>query len=362
MGMLSDPGPRRAPSSRVVVALLSVIAVILVVSALRATYFVTMPLAFAFFTTILVWPVHQWLHRRLPARFGWVATALVLLGIMWVMGAFLATAAIIVYTITGDRAHQLLDEWSGRWEALVAWLREQGFPVPGEAGGVPLAGDIAEWAGGAALSLTGVATVVVLVVFFTLLMLVEAHHWAQKSRATIPGADVGKIMGGISTQVRTFILVQAFVAFVTAAVTGFWLWAVGMPFVLLWALLTFLVDFVPNVGPTVAGVFISLMALVFLGWQRALVTGVGILAIQQFFGNYVDPMLKGHRMSISPLVVLLSVVFWAWVWGPAGAVLAVPLTATLIIACAHIPSLEPIAVMLSRTVEEVRSGAPAEGD
>jgi predicted PurR-regulated permease PerM len=128
MGMLSDPGPRRAPSSRVVVALLSVIAVILVVSALRATYFVTMPLAFAFFTTILVWPVHQWLHRRLPARFGWVATALVLLGIMWVMGAFLATAAIIVYTITATGPINSWTNGVGAGKPSLHGFGSRGFP------------------------------------------------------------------------------------------------------------------------------------------------------------------------------------------------------------------------------------------
>ena len=338
--------------ARVVIVLLSVIVAILAGATLRATYFVTMPLVFAFFTTILVWPVHQGLRQRLPPRFGWVGTALTMMGIILVLGGFLGGSTLVVYSVTGGRGEELLEEWGGLWGNLLEWLRVRDLPVPGEIGEGRFIGTIADWAGGAALTLSGLTTILVLVVFFTLLMLVEANHWKEKSRTALPSAEFGDIMGAINLQVRTFLLVQAFVAFITAVVTALWLWAMGMPFVMLWALLTFLFDFVPNVGPTAAGILISLMALVLLGWERALITALGILAIQQFFGNYVDPMLKGRRMSISPLVVLLSVVFWAWIWGPAGALLAVPITATLIITCAHVPALRPIALMLSHTADE----------
>ena len=171
-----------------------------------------------------------------------------------------------------------------------------------------------------------------------------------RSGFPVAGADIDAV-GAITVQVRTFLLVQGFVSLITALVTGGWLWLMGVPFVLLWMVLTFLLDFVPNVGPTLAGAIVALVALLTLGWERSLITALGLLGIQQFFGNFIDPTLKGHRMAISPLVVLLSVVFWAWVWGPAGAIIAVPMTATLMIACAHVPALQPIALLMSRTAD-----------
>jgi AI-2 transport protein TqsA len=337
---------------RVVVGLLGVIVALLSAAALRATYFVTMPLAFAFFVAVLVWPLHEGLGRRLPARLEWLATVATMLVVVLVLGGFLALAVFVVYGVALERGRELFAGVEGRWEALGDALERRGLPSLDEGATEQLVAGLAGWAGATAMSVTGLLTVLILIVFFTLLMLVEARHWKEKSRSALPRARMVKIMTAISAQVRTFILVQTFIAAVTATATGLWLWAMGVPLVLLWTLLTFLADFVPNAGPTFAGIAVSLVALATLGWERALLTAAGILLIQQFFGNFVDPALKGRRMSISPVVVLLSVVFWAWVWGPIGAVLAVPMTATIIVACGHVPGLRPVALLLHHTADE----------
>lgn len=348
--------------ARTLVALVSILAVIAAAAALRATYLVTMPLAFAFFVSVLIWPVHAGLRRRLPERLGWLGIVAAMLVIVAALGAFAGGAWAMLWTVAGDAGRGAVEQAQERWQAMTAWLAERGVPVPDE-GGELFAG-LVDWARSAVVSLTGIAAALVLIVFFSLLMLVEAHHWRDKSRLALPRAGAHGVVdavGAITVQVRTFLLVQGLVSFVTALVTGGWLWLMGVPFVPLWMLLTFLVDFVPNVGPTLAGIVISLAALLTLGWERSLVTALGLLVIQQFFGNFVDPVLKGRRMAISPLVVLLSVVFWAWVWGPAGAVIAVPMTATLIIACAHVPALAPIALLLSRTADREKLAEQTHG-
>jgi AI-2 transport protein TqsA len=344
-----------AHDPRTLTLLLSVLVVIAAAGALRVTYFVTMPLVFAFFVTVLVWPMHEAVRRRLPGRIWWVSTALtvlvVLLGLAGVVGLIL----LVVFRVVSDRGTELLERWSLHWEALTAWLAARGLPAPATGDGGELLSRVGSWAGSAALSLTGTVFLLVLVVLFVALMLIEARRWQEKSRAAFAPASAERIMdaaAAVTRQVRAFLLVQAFVAFLTAVVTGLWLWAMGVPLVLLWSSLTFVVDFVPNVGPILAGILVSLVALLALGWRGAIVTGLGVLVIQNVFGNYVNPILQGRRLSISPLVVLLSVVFWAWVWGPVGAIIAIPITATLIIACAHVPALRPIALLLSRTGDE----------
>ena len=83
-----------------------------------------------------------------------------------------------------------------------------------------------------------------------------------------------------------------------------------------------------------------------LGFGWALVVAAGLAAIDQVIGNYLDPRLLGRTLDVSSLVVLLSVIFWGWIWGIIGALLAVPMTVTIMLICAHVPSLEPIAVLL----------------
>ena len=70
------------------------------------------------------------------------------------------------------------------------------------------------------------------------------------------------------------------------------------------------------------------------------------LALDQVVGNYLDPRLQGRALNISSLVVLVSVIFWGWIWGVAGTLLAVPMTATIMIACSHVPALRPIAILM----------------
>jgi AI-2 transport protein TqsA len=339
--------------TRILLVLLSIIVVILAGAALRATRLVSMPLAFAFFLAVLVWPIHCGIQRRVPGRLWWMGVVGSMLVLMSGLAFFAGGVWLVAYQVASDeqRLEQLGAQWQAQWEEASAWLDRFGLSMPED----EVLTYLVNWAGIVAQSVTGLIVGFVLIFFFVLLMLVEADHWREKSEKAMTDAHANAVLDAVSAithQVRTFLVTQAFVAALTAGVTALWLWIMDVPFVLLWTLLTFLLDFVPNIGPTIAGLLITLVALATLGWGAALVTGLGVLAIQQFFGSYVNPLLMGHRLMISPLVVLLSVVFWAWVWGPAGAIIAVPISATLIIACAHVPALRPVALMLGRTADE----------
>lgn len=77
----------------------------------------------------------------------------------------------------------------------------------------------------------------------------------------------------------------------------------------------------------------------------------GLLMIEQIMGNYVDPRLLGRRLAISPLMILISLLVWSWIWGIAGAVLAVPMTVLLIVTFVRVPPLRPIALLLSNDLD-----------
>ena len=115
------------------------------------------------------------------------------------------------------------------------------------------------------------------------------------------------------------------------------------------AILTFILNFIPSVGSIIATVITTLLAFVLTG--DISVTGIVALGctITQFvIGNVLDPMLLGQTLRLSSFGIILSLAFWGAVWGIPGMFLAVPIMVALMIVCAHIPWLRPVAVLLSR--------------
>ena len=353
-----DPSTSSPPSSdrllKILIVLTAVIALILTGWALKYTRVVTMPLVFGFFVALLMRPVQVWLEKKLPDRLWWLALALTMLTILLALSAFFGVVWYAVQRISGQEIRRYGEQIRSYWQSVEGWLAERNLPVSQDGGGGMLMDQLAAAAGWLLYSLTDLAAMLVLIFFFVLLMLLEASRWKRKTRAAVNHhhGDVTDTIEAAAQQVRRFLLVQTFIAFTTAVAAGLWLWIIGVPFPLVWALLTFLLDYIPSVGSILSGALATLVALAALGWWKAILTAAGLVTIEQIMGNYVDPLLKSKRMGISPVVVLVSVLFWAWVWGAAGAVLAVPITATLIIICAHIPSLRPIALLLSTTADE----------
>ena len=115
-----------------------------------------------------------------------------------------------------------------------------------------------------------------------------------------------------------------------------------------WGLLAFALNFIPTVGSIVASIPPILVAVVqfYPGFVLPLATALSLLAIQMLIGNIITPKVMGDRLNLSPVVILLSLLFWGWLWGVMGALLAMPLAAILKIVCENFPSLNVLAVMM----------------
>ena len=146
---------------------------------------------------------------------------------------------------------------------------------------------------------------------------------------------------------KTFLLVRTVVGLITAAAYAIWLWYWKMDFIAVWALVAFLFNFVPTVGSLAAGGLVFTFALIQKDIATACAVGAGLLVIEQVFGNYIDPILQGRNLSLSPLVLLFMLLLWGWVWGIPGMLLAAPITVLIVIATARIPALAQVALFLS---------------
>ena len=220
-------------------------------------------------------------------------------------------------------------------------LREIGNRAAGAAGGVAVT---------ILNSALSIVAGLVLIFFLTLLILIESDDWRLKLQ-TVARAPVrwrlNESVGVIAGKVRAYLVVRAVLGIVTAALYAAWLWFFGVGLILVWALLTFLLNFIPTLGSLIAGALPVIYALLTQDLGTALLVGAGILVIEQVMGNYVDPRLAGNHIAISPLVILLSLLFWGWIWGIAGALLAVPVTVALVVLGSYVPALRPWSLLLS---------------
>jgi AI-2 transport protein TqsA len=341
-------------AQQAVVGLLAVIATVLMLWALKWSAVVTMPLAFAFFVAILVHPVERSLAGWLPAKLEWIGVAGAMLALLATMLVALALVSFALEPVLA-RAPQYADELAAHWQTLRTWAGGHGLALPRDL-------DPRKWLGGNGFqplvfglsSAWQVLAFLLLVFFFTLLMLLEASAWRRKAFVALPaqGAAAIAIVPALARKVRRFLLVRTALGMISAFLAAAWLWLMGIDFAPFWGVLFFLLNYLPNIylpniGSIIAGVPPILLAFVQFDFGWALMVAAGLLAMEQAMGNFVDPRLQGRTLNISSLVVLLSVILWGWIWAIPGALIAVPLTLTIVVVCAHIPTLRPIAVLLS---------------
>ena len=190
------------------------------------------------------------------------------------------------------------------------------------------------WAMGLAASiLNGLKDVLtnVFLIFFTMIfILLEASTAETKVQAAFGRSTESLRRPRIFlANLGRYLGIKTVVSLATGLLAGLLTWSIGLDFPLLWAMLAFLLNYVPTIGSIIAAVPAVLLALVQLGPGEASAVALGFVGINIIFGNYLEPRLMGYGVGISPLVVFLGLVFWGFIFGPVGMLLSVPLTMTL---------------------------------
>ncbi|WP_336739378.1 AI-2E family transporter [Aureimonas altamirensis] len=193
----------------------------------------------------------------------------------------------------------------------------------------------------------------ILVILYVAFLFTEKPWMAGKLsslvRDTSRAADVTAVVAAIRKAIHHYLLVKAAVSAVTGVTVYAILRSFSIEFAETLALLTILLNFIPNVGSIVASVLAVLIGAIQLGDIEAILMLTLLVSLAQFvLGNVVDPMMMGRSLRMSPFGIIVSLTFWGAIWGIAGMFLAVPLMVMIAIICAHTPSLSLVAVLLSR--------------
>ncbi|HYH83655.1 MAG TPA: AI-2E family transporter [Longimicrobium sp.] len=158
--------------------------------------------------------------------------------------------------------------------------------------------------------------------------------------------------------ISTYLLTVACINMVEGAVVSAVLWALGMPNPLLWGAMVVVLEFIPYLGALTMTVILSIAAITtFDTVGHAMVVPAAFLAINVVQGNFISPILVGHRLALNPVALLVGLAFWFWIWGIPGAFIAVPLLATFKIFCDHIESLAALGEFLGMRDEGERRSA-----
>ncbi|MBA7685918.1 AI-2 transport protein TqsA [subsurface metagenome] len=126
--------------------------------------------------------------------------------------------------------------------------------------------------------------------------------------------------------------IKTLVSLATGVLVTIWIAIIGVDYPLLWGLLAFALNYVPNIGSIIAAIPVVLLATIQLGIIQAVAVAIGYLAVNLVMGNVIEPRFMGRGLGLSTLVVFLSLIFWGWILGPVGMLLSVPLTITAKIA------------------------------
>jgi AI-2 transport protein TqsA len=179
-------------------------------------------------------------------------------------------------------------------------------------------------------SLKGVLTNTFLIIFTMIFMLLEVSSVGPKVEAAFGRrADSLERPREFLHNLGRYLGIKTIVSTATGICAGLLTWSIGVDFPLLWAMLAFLLNYIPTIGSIIAAVPAVLLALVQLGPGAAGATAMGFAAINVVFGNGVEPRLMGYGVGLSPLIVFVGLIFWGWVFGPVGMLLSVPLTMTV---------------------------------
>ena len=210
----------------------------------------------------------------------------------------------------------------------------------------------------------------VMVAIFMVFLLFEAVFFKEKLDKAFEGTRVLKIKKmsmDIMTQVSRYLSIKFFISIANGIIIGIGFKIIGVEFAVVWGVIQFIANFIPNFGSIAVGVCATVFSLVQF-WPSpgpVIATAFVVLGMNTVLSYFFEPKIMGDNLGLSPLVILLSLLIWGWLWGFVGLIIAVPMMVIIKIICENIPVLEPFSVLLGsrKATQAAKAGADeAEGD
>lgn len=328
-----------------------ILAILLSVAAQQASS-VLAPLALALFIIAIVWPVQRWLQMRLPKLLALAITLAVTIAIC------MAFAYLVIWGF--GRVGRSLVADSGRYQALfnelIVRLEARGFSLAevwADYFNVSWILRVVQHLGG---RINTALTFWIVTLVYVLLGLLEVDDMRRKVEA-LRNPETARFLLTAATSAaakfRRYMLVRTLMSALTGLLVWGFAWATGLSFAAEWGVIAFVLNYIPFLGPFIATLFPTLLAVShFDTWQSVVGVFVCLNVIQFVVGSYVEPRVAGNFLSISPTVVLFAIFFWTFLWGLFGTFIGVPITIAILTICGAHPSARWVADLLGRPPDE----------
>jgi len=322
-----------------------IVAILLAAAGARART-VFAPLALAIFIIAIVWPLQRRLQARMPKLLA-LAITVVLTVAVCLLFASMAVWGFgrVTHSLVADAArYQML------YDRAVTWLDGHGVSVAGlwaEHFNVGWLLRATQYLAGRVNTTLSFWLIALVYVVLGLLEVdgvrrrVEAFDNREAARVLLEGSTA------TAEKLRKYLLVRTQMSIMTGLLVGAFAWIVGLPFAVEWGVIAFTLNYIPFIGPFIATLFPTLLALTqFDSWQAVMGVFACLNVIQFVVGSYIEPRVAGKVLAISPLVVLFAVFFWTFLWGLFGTFIGVPIVLAILTFCDQHPSSRWLADLL----------------
>ncbi|MBT2788780.1 MULTISPECIES: AI-2E family transporter [unclassified Halomonas] len=353
MSKLSDENYRSVPLH----ATLALAALVVIIAGMKVGADLLVPLLLAIFIAVVCTSPVQWLHRcGLSMRVSAFLTLMVLLGFISLIGLLVVNSFSTFVTALPDIESRLYEQY---WNLLNA-LSSRGLAInPDQINSLFEGEDEGSWMPALLSQLGNLFMQSIIVGLLVIFMLFETLNVRDKvSRALENPAPSLKRFSEFSLTLKRYLAVKTAISLVTGILVWLSCLIIGVEFALLWGVLAFALNFIPNIGSALAAIPPVLLLLIAPdgGAFQAMLLASAYLVINFLLGNLIEPRVMGQALGLSTFVAFLSLVVWGWIFGAAGMLLSVMLTMTLKIALDSHPETRWIARLLGPGKRRVKDG------
>jgi AI-2 transport protein TqsA len=325
-------------------------ALIIVLAAAFYARSIITPFLLALFVSIICAQPISWLEKKKLPR--WLALIIVILGLILIFSGFSFLVGGTITSFSGNVA-KYGSTLTAIINSFIQFLNEHGLNIPKDQMSTLIQpARILEFTASALNALFNMMGNTFLIFLIILFILMEFGSFPVKAKAILRGSDESiAYFSTIIQSIRQYLWIKTLVGLAEGILIYVALLIIGVDYPLLWALIAFLMNYIPNIGSILASVPTILFSLVQLGLGGALWTLATFMFIHNVIGNFLEPRIMGKGLGLSTLIVFLSLMFWGFILGTVGMFLSVPITMTIKIIMEQNEKTRWLAILLGTPAE-----------